>query len=607
MPKDYSKPRSRPNFLFADKQWFTHNHYMEKHIPEWLLPIVAPLKPVFREVVLVSLFVNALALALPIFIQQVYDRVVAHQGISTLYGLLIGMAVILLFDFVLRQTRSRIMQRVALRIDIEVGEMLFSKILALPLRTLESRPAAYWQQLFQDVDVIRNSLSGSIALLLLDLPFILLFLVVMIVVAEPIAMVFAVVFPLFLTLAWRSGTALKSATGSERIRQGSRDTLLAELIAGRATVKALALEHCMRPLWEERQAATIEQSMLRGARSDGFVNIGAFLTLAANVAMTSVGALFIIDHKLTMGALVAGNMLAGRLLAPMNQLVGAWRGFAAFRQSTTRLGTVLAEEEERRTSALHMDRPKGLLAVEDLTFSYDPRLAPILNGIGLTIPSGGLTAIVGKNGAGKTTFLKLLQGLYHPAKGRVLLDGADIAQFTRRELAGWMGYVPQECVLFTGTIRDNISQGMNKAGDEDVLRAAKMAGVHQYIIDLPNGYATEIGEAGSRLSAGQRQRIALARALIGVPPVLLLDEPSASLDRQAEESLRDVLIELARDHSVIMVTHSTVLLPACRSIVVLDNTKVVAAGPAQDLLPKLFPGYRAQPIASPALQPESAS
>jgi ATP-binding cassette subfamily C protein LapB len=565
---------------------------MNKHIPEWLLPIIAPLKPVFREVILVSLFVNALALSLPIFIQQVYDRVVAHQGVNTLYGLLIGMAIILLFDYVLRQTRSRIMQRVALKIDIEVGEMLFDKILALPLRTLESRPAAYWQQLFQDVDVIRNSLSGSIALLLLDLPFILLFLVVMIIVAEPIALVFAFAFPLFLALAWKSGSALKTATGTERVRQGSRDTLVAELIAGRATVKALALEHCMRPLWEERQAATIEQSMLRGARSDGFVNLGALFTLGTNVAMTSVGALFIIDHKLTMGSLVAGNMLAGRLLSPLNQLVGAWRGFASFRQSTTRLGSVLAEEEERRTSTIHMDRPKGTLAVEELVFSYDPRLAPILKGIGLTIPAGGITAVLGKNGTGKTTFLKLLQGLYHPMKGRVLLDGADIAQFTRRELAGWIGYVPQECVLFTGSIRDNISQGMSNAQDEDVLRAARMAGVHQYIVDLPNGYATEIGEAGSRLSAGQRQRIALARALIGDPPVLLLDEPSASLDRQAEESLRDVLAQLAKDHTIVMVTHSTVLLPSCRSVVVLDNSHVIAAGPAAELLPRLFPGFK---------------
>jgi len=562
---------------------------MNKLVPSWLQPLLEPLKPVLRELLLMSMFVNILALSIPIFVQQVYDRVVGHQGIATLYGLVIGMGIVLSFDFILRQSRTRILQRVALRIDIEVGEMLFDKLLALPLRTLEMRPAAYWQQLFRDVDLLRNTLSGSLALLCVDLPFILLFLLVIYIVAEPIAWVFFLTLPLFLGLAWRSGAQLQELSGRERSRQGTRDTLLAEMIAGRTTVKALALEHTLRPMWDERQAATVEQSMLRGARSDSFVNLGMLFTLAANVLNTTVGAVFIINHKLSMGALVAGNMLISRLLSPLNQLVGAWRGFAAFRQATERLGAVLAEEEDRRVSAIKMDRPKGVLGFEELTFSYDPRLAPVIDGIGVSIPPGGITAILGHNGSGKTTLLKLLQGLYHPAQGRVTLDGADIAQFTRGELAGWMGYVPQECVLFTGSIRDNIAQGMANAADEDVLRAAKMAGVHQYIVDLPNGYATEIGEAGSRLSAGQRQRIALARALIGDPPVLLLDEPSASLDRQAEESLRDILAHLGQDHTIIMVTHSTVLLPACRSILVLDKGKIAAAGPAQEMLPRLFP------------------
>ena len=565
---------------------------MRSLLSPWLIPIITPLKPVFREVMMVSMFVNTLALALPIFIQQVYDRVVAHNALSTLYGLIIGMVMVLLFDFVLRQTRSRIMQRVSLVIDVEVGEMLFDKILALPLRLLESRPAAYWQQLFQDVDLIRNTLSGSVALLLLDLPFILLFLVLMFIIAEPVALVFLCLFPLFITLAWRSGSSLYHASGVERGKQAGRDALVAEMIAGRTTVKALALDHCLKPLWEERQAATIEYSMLRGARSDGYVNLGALLTLSTNLIMTSVGALMIIDHKLTMGALVACNMLMARLLAPLNQLVGAWRGFSALRQSTQRLGALLAEEEQRQTGSLHMGRPQGALTLDDVSFGYDPRRAPTLNGLSLVMPAHGLTAILGKNGSGKTTLLKLMQGLYAPLKGRVLLDGADIAQFGRRELAGWMGYVPQECVLFTGTIRDNIAQGMADATDDDVLRAARMAGVHSYIIDLPDGYGSEIGEAGSRLSAGQRQRIALARALIGDPPVLLLDEPSPSLDCQAEESLRDTLSELARDHTVVIVTHSAVLLPACRNVVLLDQGRIATAGAAAELLPRLFPALR---------------
>jgi PrtD family type I secretion system ABC transporter len=572
---------------------------MKSIIQPWLAPVVAPLKAVFREVLLVSLFVNALALAVPVFIQQVYDRVVAHAGISTLKGLVIGMGLVLVFDYVLRQSRARILQTVALKIDVEVGQMLFDKVLALPLRTLESRPAAFWQLLFRDVDVIRNTLSGASALLVLDLPFILLFLVVIFIVAEPIAWVFVSVFPLFLALAWRSGTSLTEANVTEKSRQGSRDTLLAELIAGRTTIKALALDRAVRPLWDERQAATIEQSMLRGASADGYVNLASLLTLSTNIMMTSVGAVFIIEQKLTMGALVACNMLVARLLTPLNQLVGAWRSVSNFRQSMGRIGALLAEEEERRGSALRMERPKGALTLSDIAFAYDPRLPPVLDGLSLIIPAGGITAILGRNGTGKTTLLKLMQGLYAPSRGRVLLDGGDLHQFSRGELAGWMGYVPQECVLFTGTVRENIAQGMDNATDDAILHAAQLAGAHQYIIDLPNGYGTEIGEAGSRLSAGQRQRIALARALIGDPPVLLLDEPSASLDRQAEESLRDVLHVLARDHTVIMVTHSPVLLTACHNVVVLDQAKIAMAGTAVDILPRLFPSARAVPAPTP--------
>ncbi|HEY1720310.1 MAG TPA: peptidase domain-containing ABC transporter [Magnetospirillaceae bacterium] len=570
---------------------------MSKIIQPWLQPVVRPLRTVFREMLVISLFVNILALALPVFVQQVYDRVVGHQGVSTLKGLVIGMAVLLVFDFVLRQTRARIMQLIALKIDVEVGQMLFNKLLAVPLRLLETRPASYWQQTFRDADVIRNSLSGASALLILDLPFVLLFLAMIFVVAGPVAWVFVSIFPLFIALAWRSGAMLNQATNHERTRLTNRDTLLAEMIAGRTTIKALALEHTMRPLWEERQARTIEQSIQRGSRADGYVNLASLFTLGTNVLMTSVGALFIIDQSLTMGSLVASNMLVGRLLAPLNQLVGAWRGYASFRQAMERVGALLSEEEELRRTAVKMERPKGAITLDDLAFSYDPRLAPVLDGLNLVVPAGGITAVLGRNGSGKTTFLKLVQGLYRPTRGRVMLDGADIAQFGRDDIAGWIGYVPQECVLFTGTIKDNIAQGMDGATDDDVLRAAKLAGVHQYIVDLPAGYGTEIGEAGSRLSAGQRQRIALARALIGDPPVLLLDEPSASLDRQAEEELARNLVTLATDHTVIVVTHSPTLLTVARNSVVLDRAKIIAAGSTNEVLARVFPrGGEVQPI-----------
>jgi len=563
----------------------------------WLRPILEPLRPMMRELLTASLFINLMALAVPIFVMQVYDRVIGHNGIATLEGLAIGVVVLLSFDWIIRTSRGRIMQTAALRIDVEIGTKLFDKIMHLPLRTLESRPASFWQTLFRDVDAVRNTVSGATAILLADLPFVFIFLGVIFVIGRPLAVVFLVMFAAFILLAWRSGLAMNESSGKEKNVQSSRDALVAEIIAGRATVKAVALDRAIRPMWEERQAGSIEQSIQRGAVADGYVNLGQMLTQMGSAALTTVGAIYIIDHDLSMGALVACNMLSSRLYGPINQLVGAWKSFSGFRQSVERLGEVFAESEERRHSGIQRERPAGLVVLEDVAFAYDKKSPTAATIDRLEIRPNGITAILGRNGSGKTTLLKIILGLYHPAKGRVLLDGGDIAQFTRTELAGWMGFVPQECVLFNASIRDNIAYGAPGCSDEAILHAAKVAGVHQYIVDLPDGYATSIGEAGSRLSAGQRQRIAIARALIGDPPVLLLDEPSASLDRQAEEDLRNTLAELSKTHTVIIVTHSPVLLPICRDVVVLDKGTIAAAGPAAETLQRLFGRQPAQPAA----------
>lgn len=575
----------------------------------WLRPVLRPLRPLFKQVLAISLFVNIMALAAPIFVLQVYDRVVFHAGLSTLQGLVIGMALVLAFDFVLRQTRSKAMQSVSLRIDVEVGRSLFNKVMALPLRTLESRPTSYWQIVFRDLDTVRNTLAGSTAILVSDLPFAILFLVLVFIIAQPVAWVLLIALTFFMTLAWLSGRSVAAAAAREKSSQQGRDALMAETIMGRSTIKALALEDHLRPLWEAQQAATIERSIERGTQTDRFVNLGQMMTVATTVSMTAVGALAIINQDMTMGGLVAANMLSGRLLGPLNQLVGAWRTFAGFRQSVDRLNDLFAMPEDRTESKIALARPKGALRATELTFRYRPEGQPVIDRISLDISPGGITAIMGANGSGKSTLLKLLLGLYPASEGRVVLDGADIAQFTRRELASWMGYVPQECVLFDGTIRDNIAQGMPGATDADILRAAELAGVHAFVVDLPDGYATKVGEAGGLMSGGMRQRIAIARALVGDPPVLLMDEPSGSLDRVAEQQVRDSLVALAKDRTVVVVSHSPVLLQGCRSILVLDHGRIAVGGPAADVLrhlaqqaakPRAAHAAPAAPTAKPA-------
>ncbi|MGJ3260920.1 MAG: peptidase domain-containing ABC transporter [Rhodospirillales bacterium] len=554
----------------------------------WLKPILKPLMPIFREVIAMSAFVNLLALATPIFTLQVYDRVVGTGGLSTLWGLVIGMLLVVLFDLALKQARSRIMQTVALRVDVIVGRHLFDKLVSLPLHMLEGKPASYWQSLFRDVDVVRNTVSGASAILICDLPFVILFFTLIWVIAAPIAWVLLIILPLFMFVAWRSGNVMAQANAAERESTQNRDGLIAELIQGRTTIKALALDRAMRPLWEETHAANIAQSMYRGNKTDFYTNCSQTLTMATTIFLTSVGAYQIIHQNLTMGALIATNMLSGRLLGPLNQLVGQWRAYNGFKQSVDRLGEVFSSVSDRQESEVKLEKPRGEIQVENLSFAYAEGNKPVVDSVTVNIHAGGVHALVGRNGSGKTTLLKMIQGLYTPTNGRVLLDGADIAQFTRTELATWMGYVPQDTVLFAGTVRDNIVHRFPDASDDQIVEAATAAGVHHFIIDLPDGYASDIGEAGQRLSGGQRQRIAVARALLGDPAVLLLDEPSASLDRQAEQELRKTLVEIGKTRTVIIVTHSPILLAACDDLVALDKGKVALAGPSREILPKLF-------------------
>jgi ABC-type bacteriocin/lantibiotic exporter with double-glycine peptidase domain len=261
---------------------------------------------------------------------------------------------------------------------------------------------------------------------------------------------------------------------------------------------------------------------------------------------------------------------------------------SGLRDSAGRLASILAEPEDRTEATIDLPTPSGRIEIEEASFGYDPGAAPVLTKISVRFGPAGLHAIVGPNGGGKTTLLKLIHGLYRPEKGRVLMDNADIAQFSREQIARWIGYVPQDGFLFSGSVRDNIARFDPNADDAAIIAAAQIAGVHAFIADLPDGYRSDVGEGGSRFSTGQRQRIAIARALLGRPPVLLLDEPTSNLDRDAEEQLRHNLRELARQQTVIIVTHSPALLQASDSITVIVKGAIALAGRADQVLPRLM-------------------
>lgn len=554
----------------------------------WLYFLRRGVLGVAVELLVISLFINLLALAAPLFVMQVYDRVIFHAGLSTLEALAAGMALVITFDFLLRQARSRILQRVAMKIDVEIGGELFGAIAKLPLQQLESRSAHALQFHFRDLETVRNAVSGASLLAIVDLPFIVLFLGLVVLVAPPLGWVMLGICGAFLILAMWNAYAVSRSTNAERQAAMQRDRFLSEMVQGRSVVKAMAMDRFLEPKWQQNHAETIASSITRGRRSDLAINLGAAFGLIATVALTSIGALAILGQGMTVGALVAANLLAARLVAPLTQLVANWRTYAGFRDAAGRLLEVMRQPKERVEATIDMSRPRGRIQLENIKFGYRADLPPVLNDVTIRFGPGGVHAIVGPNGSGKTTLLKVLQGLYKPSSGRVLLDDGDVNQFSRAQLASWIGYAPQDCHLLAGSIRDNIARFDPDAGDEAMLEVSEASGTHAFTIDLPDGYDTFVGEGGTSLSTGQRQRIAIARAMLGSPPILLLDEPTGNLDGQAEGGLISRLQKLAQDHTIVVVTHSPRLLSICDSITVLSRGQISLAGKADQVLPKLM-------------------
>ena len=573
----------------------------------WLRQVLQPAFGRFGELLGISLFVNVLALAVPVFVLQVYDRVVLYAGMSTLQGLTIGVVMAVAFDFVLRQSRARVLQRVALRLDADIGRRLFGKLSRLPLRALERQSAAGWDTLYRDTETLRNTLGGPPMLQALDLPFVLLFVGAIAVIAAPTLPVIATAIAGFVALGVFSARRVSRASRIEADGAVARNALLTEAIAGRTTLKALDMGASLQRRLEDRHAHAIEGALHRGVTADSFANIGHGLAMLTTVGMTVVGALAILAQEMTIGSLIAANMLASRITGPCSQLVPSWRAWTNTRHAMQRLGALFGLADDRAASGIALPRPAGKLVAEGISFRYDNAGEPVIRDLSLNLDNG-LHGLIGASGAGKTTALKLLHGLYPPAAGRVLLDGADLEQFCPADLARWIGYVPQDPILFAGSLRDNVAGFDPEIAGERILHAAKLAGIHDFVVDLPAGYATSVGERGSLLSGGQRQRLAIARALLHDPPIHLLDEPTASLDHDAEQHLRGVLRCLAVNHTIVAVTHSPALLAACDTLIVLDRGRVAACGPPATVAPKHF-GARglterhASATTSPARQP----
>lgn len=575
--------------------------------PGWLHELLLPLRPAYRQAIMLAFLVNLIALGAAVYSLQVYDRVVAHAGYSSLVALTVGMLIAIAIDHALRSGRAMLLQRLGVHIEAEIARRAFDRLLNLPALVLESRPPAYWQTVFRDVELVRATCSGTAALLLIDLPFLLLSLALLAVVAWPLFPVALGTIGAFVVLAWYSGRATREAAEVERARLVGRDATIAELAAARLMLKSTGAAQSARARWERQHAAWMGEALERGREADHYRDVAHAMSTLNTVVTTGFGALAILSQLMTMGALIAANILAGRLVAPLVQLVGQWRSIGQFLAAKKRLDALFALPLDRRETALSLPRPQGRLTLDAVTFAYPRSPHKQLQGLSGQLGPAGLHAVVGANGSGKSTLLKVLRGLYPPGSGRVLLDDGDIAQFAQHDLARWIGYLPQQVQLVSGSVRDNIALAEPGIGDEQVLLAAQRAHAHDFVIDLPEGYATPVGEGGSRFSGGERKRIAIAQVLLRDPPVLLLDEPTADLDRQAEQAFITTLRKLAATRTVVVVTHSLAVLTQCNGIVVMEKGRIKVAGPARQILPMLGMGPAPAPAVVPATKNEKDS
>jgi ATP-binding cassette subfamily C protein LapB len=391
----------------------------------------------------------------------------------------------------------------------------------------------------------------------------------------------------FFILSLRSEATLSGGSEQEKRKLMARDTVLADISAGRMHLKFVGPTAAAHTQWQSHYGNWLEESLERSAENDKYRDYGQGLSVLTTVIVTSVGALAILNQSMSMGALIAANILVGKLVSPLTQLVSQWRSIGEFVSSVKRIDQLFQQPLDRMDTSIAFNAPNGALQMDGLQFKYPGSEANQLVAISGHIGPKGIYAVVGSNGSGKSTLLKILRGLYPPSEGRVLVDGVDMAQLGQKTLSEWIGYLPQQPRLLGGTIQQNIAMGSSVTTDAQILQAAKLAGAYDFIVDLPDGFDTDVGEGGNRFSGGQRKRIAIAQTLINDAPILLLDEPTSDLDSVAELALVETLKSMSDFKTIVVVTHSPAVLQAAKGIVVMDKGRVVTAGSAKEILPKM--------------------
>ncbi|NWD05573.1 type I secretion system permease/ATPase [Pseudomonas gingeri] len=551
----------------------------------WFVPAIVKYRKLLGEVLVASFVLQLFALVTPLFFQVVMDKVLVHHGLTTLDVIAAGLLGIMLFESALSGLRSYVFAHTASRIDVELGSRLFRHLINLPLAYFQARRVGDSVARVRELENIRSFLTGNAITLLLDVLFSLVFILVMFYYSGWLTLVVILSLPLYVLVSLLVTPLLRARLRDSFTRGAENQAFLVETVNGIDTVKSMAVEHQAIRKWDNQMAAYVAAGFKTQTLSTIANECTSLIGKLVTVATLWLGARLVIDGQLSVGELIAFNMLAGRVSGPIMRLAQLWTSFQQTGVSVQRLGDILNTRTELSQATRSALPPlKGQVEFDQVHFRYRADGSEILRGINLRIAAGEVIGIVGRSGSGKSTLTRLLQRLYVPERGRVLVDGMDLALADVSSLRRQIGVVLQDNMLFNRSIRENIALSDPGTPLEAVMQAAGMAGAHEFILELPEGYDTMVGEHGTSLSGGQRQRIAIARALIGNPRILIFDEATSALDYESERVIQENMQSICAGRTVIIIAHRLSAVRDAHRILVVDRGQIVEQGSHAELL-----------------------
>lgn len=552
----------------------------------WFIPALVKYRNPLRDVLIGSFFLQLMGLVSPIFFQLVIDKVLVHQSMTTLDVLAFGLLVILIFETIMSGLRNWLFAHTTNRVDSELSSKMFRHLLNLPISYFEARRVGDSIARVRELESIREFLTSNAVTVVIDLFFTIVFFAVMFLYSPLLTLVVLLSIPFYIGISLFISPSLHAML-EEKFRRGAENqSFLVESVTGIGTLKAMAVEPQMRERWEKLFSSYTNIGFDVAKLANWGSHLIQMVSKLTTVAILYFGAKLVIGGDLSVGALVAFNMLSGRVSSPILRLSQLWQDFQQVRISVERLGDVLntPTEPEYNPNRASLPPITGSIRLDKVRFRYRPDAPQALRGVSLDINAGEMLGVVGPSGSGKSTLTKLIQRLYVPEQGRVLVDGVDLALVDPPWLRRQIGVVLQENILFNRSVRENIALGDPTRPMEAVIAAAQLAGAHEFILGLTHGYDTVIDERGGNLSGGQRQRMAIARALINDPRILILDEATSALDAESEEIIQNNLASIAQGRTVIIIAHRLSAVRQCNRIITVESGEVTEIGTHDELL-----------------------